>query len=150
MPNILMFKFLGGLAIAAILSSLYFYIHHDGYIEGKAEIQVVVDDLKAKINAADTQSKLTIANQEKINHDLKIESDKRVSDIKRYYSRMLHTGSQASASTASSDNQGNAPATTKQTITGCPAEVEQRCALDANSIDVWLEWADRHGIPIGN
>ena len=148
MPSILMFKLFGGVAVMAILASLYLYVHHKGYEEGKAEIQLIVDDLEMKINMADEQARLTKSNQEKINRDLSIESDKRVANIKSYYSRVLRATNKTSTSTTTSDDEGDETASTESTITGCDQAFEQRCALDANHVNTWLEWADKHQIPI--
>jgi len=170
--NPLVLKLLGGVAIAAAVWAGVAYIKHTGYQEAEDRYKPQIAALIAKIDASDKQAKETKAKQEADNEKLEADHTARVQNIHEFYTNQTQADIAAMGAEyarrlrLSGEHQtgaGPAPigveghdAPTGQpafarcaaTVTGCPAVVEQACALDADRVNAWREWAETHGIPV--
>ena len=125
------------------------------YSNGQEEAQNRWD---SAILVANTIAKATIVQQEADNVRIKMDADKRVAGITAYYERLRKRDNRVPAdSTAISypcDDDGAERAIfarsdqCRTTITGCPVEVEEKFAMDANTINTWRQWCTEHNCPV--
>ena len=131
------------------------------------------DDLTAKIAVADAQVRADKLKQEQDNakiqkrHDDEVvyvstfyasANSKQLADARATYERLLHAGDQASGSSSAINPEGNAGAASEpavagcnppiQSITGCPVEVEARCAKDATRVNWYRDFLITHQFPV--
>lgn len=166
MPAILIYKLLGGVALALALWGVVAFIKQKGYDDAVSLYRPLLEaervrygTLEAQVKASDALAKTEKLKQVKDNEKIKVAHDQRIATIHAYYTRLrkndirgqadIDSGA-ASGGDHRDDDPSEESASTRlnQTITGCPAVVEQACALDAGLAVTWQEWARRHNIPI--
>lgn len=135
------------LAGVVALALIVFAIDRNGYVRASdhykpivAEKQTLLDQITAKTEADKLQ-------QEKDNATLKAQADARVAAIRAYYLRLLQP-SGGNTGTPAGSNQGHDGTPSQSTITGCPAAVEQNCAVDADMVNTWRAWCKAHKCPV--
>ena len=125
------------------------------YSNGQAEVKERWDNA---ILVANTLAQATIAQQERDNAQIKIDADKRIANIATYYERLRKGDNRVPADPTPvsypCDDDGAARAIFARsnqcgtTITGCPAEIEEKFAMDANTINTWRQWCTEHNCPV--
>lgn len=146
------YKYIAGLAIlVAIAFAGYGY----GYSKASDHYAPIVASKQAALDkiTADTQAK--IKQQENDNAQLKKDADARTASITAYYQRMFNsfashrTGTNAVSHKSNDGTSGQSAAIGQdQTITGCPVQIEQNCALDAERVNEWRDWCIAHRCPV--
>lgn len=143
--NILEKYALGGVMLLVI----FFAGAHFGDKRATEKYLPKIQQLKDEIDHADQEAKAKQKEYKENYDDLKHQNDSRINGIRDYYRGLLQSvstkDSSGSASTSSKAVNGT---TSKSTITGCPANIEQGCALDANQVLMFQEWVKKNKIPI--
>jgi hypothetical protein len=151
------YKWLG---IVALIAGCVYGIWKigDAHGEKRATLQYLpqLTSLQTVLEQGDAQANDMITNQEKTNARLKIDAGQRVAGVVAYYQRLLSAQGAAPAGSAPHRPEGAgaggaepAAAGRDTTITGCPVEIERRCAGDALVVNQCKEFILGHGFPIG-
>jgi hypothetical protein len=134
--------------IAAIIAMVLFGAGYtSGYVKASDHYAPIVAEKQALLDQITAQTKAAKLQQEKDNATLKAQADARVAAIRAYYYRLLPPAS-GNPGTSAGGNQGHDGTPSQSTITGCPAAVEQNCALDADMVNTWRAWCSAHKCPV--
>lgn len=139
------------LAIIGLLSIALFGLGwHFGDKHATEEYLPQITQLKDAIDTAAENARQKQTEYKENNDEIQRQNDKRINDIREYYrKRMLQSvPSKTGSSSTPSCSETTDGHTTEPTITGCPASVEEKCALDANQVNGWREWAVKNKIPV--
>lgn len=143
-------KYLGiGLILFLILFSVYAGGYHQGEQKATKEYLPQIQQLKDAIDTADKEARQKQSEYKENNDEIQRQNDQRVNNIRDYYKRLLQSmPSQNNPGSSPSGSQATDGTSCQSTITGCPASIEENCALDANKVKSWQEWAIKNKIPV--
>lgn len=152
MTSILMRNLLGSVVIVAAAYGAYWYIDYNGYErgykKGKAEIQVLLNALQAKVDVADLQAKETKFKQEKNRDEIETKHDGNVASVVAFYDRLLRDARKAGSSPPTG-NPGQLNETTSECGTGeACIEFTRSCTLDAVQVIDFQDWARANQFPV--
>lgn len=143
-------KYLGiGLILFLILFGIYAGGYHQGEQKATEKYLPQITQLQDKIDQADKEARQKQAEYKENNDEIQRQNDQRVNNIRDYYKRLLQSmPSQNNPGPTSSGSQATDGTSCQSTLTGCPASIEENCALDANKARSWQEWAIKNKIPV--
>lgn len=139
------------LAIIGFLSIALFGLGwHFGDKHATEKYLPKIQKLQDAIDQADKDARQKQAEYKENNDEIQRQNDKRINDIREYYRKRLLQSmpSKTGSSSTPSDPKAANGTASESTITGCPASIEEKCALDANQVNGFREWAVKNKIPV--
>ena len=150
-----------GVIALALIGYAAYWLHHDGYIQGKAEVQAEFDthlaaDQAAVNEAVKLSEEINGIVQKQHEADINFVQSKAGTDaVNRYLashgllpSSGSMCGEQSGAGGQALSLKLNDATSGKPRIGDSNTEFAKRCATDALAVLVWQEFAVRNGLPV--